>query len=354
MKISVSRLVWILIFAGLVIVWYQLMHGESEAPAETSEAVMSVTMASVVKGTVEQIIESSGVIIPKEDITVTAEVSGARILEVLADEGDSVTKGQVLVRLDAQTIQNQSNQLGAELERAKDEYDRVFKIKDTGAVSLESVAQKKAAYESLKAQAENARLNVKRTEIISPEAGIVYSRSVSVGDLTQGGEPLFKIAADGKSELEIIVPEFSLASINTDTKAQVSLTGNAEKINAKIRIISPHIDSSTRTAMVRLSLDTPDFIPVGMFGRATLVLASQEGLTLPATSLQEDANGTYVLINENNVAKRHPVKILLRGQDRLLVEGIGQEQEVVARAGVFLQEGDKIAPLKKEQEAIKP
>lgn len=357
MKISGSRIVWIVLFGGIVIIWFQLMHSESSPSSDETQSLMSVTMTPVVNGTVEQTIETSGVIVPKEDITVTAEVSGARILDVLVEEGQSVTKGQVLARLDAQTIKNQHSQLTAELEKAKDDYDRVFKIKDTGAVSLESVAQKKAAYESLKAQADNAQLNVTRAEIISPAAGVIYKRSVSVGELTQSSEILFKIAAEGKSELEIIIPESSLSKVSSQTKSEIFITGRDKSIPSSIRIISPRIDSLTRTAMVRLALNTSDFIPIGMFGRAKLTLSSQQGLTLPSSALQQDTKGTFVWISENNVVKRQPVNVLLRGENALLVDGIKENQDVVARAGTFLQDGDKIIPLHEqtnEQDTLNP
>lgn len=351
MRNKIPTLIWSLLFLGLGIVWYTLMHSDENEDKTSVESVMTVTITQAISETIEDTIELNGLIVPRDEVVINAEISGTRILEILFEEGNKVTKGQTLAKLDSANLKSQYEQLLAELGKAKSDFDRVYNIRNTGAVSQEVVTEKKAAYESLKARADIAKTNLERTEITSPVTGIIYLKDASLGQVIQGNETLFKIAANGKTELDALVSETMLSKLHADMKAIVTLSGQKETIPATLRLVSPHIEATTRTANVRLTLNTDNFVPVGMFAKAQLTLSKQTGLTLPSSAIQEDAKGAYVWIVSDDKVQRQNVRVTFRSNGRYLIEGIGKETKVVARAGPLLQEGDKIFPL--EENSLK-
>ena len=157
---------WLAILALVVLgVGYGVYAWLKPTPAAVPQPLMVVTVAPVVSGQLNETIEITGEIAPREMVELGTELSGVRVQRVLVEEGDTVTAGQVLAVLDAATMRNDSARLQAEAVRAEADYARVDAISQTGAVSAQLVAEKAAALASAKAQASTARINVLRTPL---------------------------------------------------------------------------------------------------------------------------------------------------------------------------------------------
>lgn len=318
--------------------------GKPSAESASGAVALSVTVVSPQQGSIARQLSITGMTIPREEIVVITELSGLRVQEVLIDVGDSVKKGQKLAVLDGESLGNQLAQLQSEYDRARDEFTRVDAIKNTGAVSRESVTQKRTAMQAAKAKLEDAQLNLKRSTIMAPESGVIFERKAAIGALINASEPLFRIARHGEIEVEASVPESDLYQLKIGQSADIQLSGLAEAISGKIRLIAPRVDSATRTANIRVSMPKQNAAPVGLFANATITTGKAEGLMLPATAIQQDSNGAYVWsLDAAKKAVRLPVTITERNSDSVLVEDIATDISVVARAGAFIKEGDAVS-----------
>ena len=317
--------------------------GKGESEIASSVAALSVTVVSPQQGAITQQLSVTGMTIPREEILVITELSGIRVKEVYADVGDVVKKGQKLAVLDGESLANQLAQLQSDYDRAADEFKRVDAIKTTGAVSRESVTQKRTAMQAAKARLEDAELNLKRSTIIAPEAGIVFERKAALGALINASEPLFRIAQKGLIEVEASVPEADLHTLKIGQNANITLTGVAEPISAKIRLIAPRIDSATRTANIRIHLPNDGAVPVGLFANATITTSEKQGVILPATAILQDSEGSFVWkLDEAKKAVRLPVTVTLYENDSVMLDDIPTDISVIARAGAFIKEGDAV------------
>ncbi|MCE2926968.1 MAG: efflux RND transporter periplasmic adaptor subunit [Rickettsiales bacterium] len=338
----IRRILFLALGLGLLYGAFTLLTDE-DAQTQPATASLSVTVVSPQQGSISQTISATGMTIPREELQVMTELASVRVREVLVDVGDNVKKGQILAVLDGQSQQHQVAQLKSDFERAHDAFARVDGIKDTGAVSKQLVTEKRTAMQSAKALLEDAELNLKRSTITAPEAGVVFERKTTIGGLVSNSEPLFRIARRNEIEMEAMVPESALSALKVGQPVVVTLTGDSEAIEGKIRLVTPRVSDSTRMAAIRIQLKSTNHIPVGLFAAARIMQNERAGLLLPKTALQQDSTGDFVwTLTPENKAERLPVTVTLHGDEQVMVDGVALDARVVARAGAFIKDGDHV------------
>lgn len=304
---------------------------------------LTVTVVSPEQKTVANQVNATGSTVPRDQNIVLSEISGVRLSQVMVDAGDVVKKGQVLAELDDESLNNQLEQIKSQYDGLFDEYSRSDKLKDTGAISKAALMQKRVAMEAAKAKLEDAELNLRRSKIVAPADGLVYQSKADVGTIVNANQPLFLIAQNGEIEFEALIPEAQLSTLKKDMAVVVKLSGQEKPLQGKVRLITPQIDSSSRMATIRVHFVESKDLPVGLFGQAFITTNEVSGLSIPATALQEDPEGLYVLVlNEKHIASRVPVTVKMRNSDVVIVEGVAPDAVIVARAGAFVKEGDSV------------
>lgn len=347
---------WLLVglraVAGLLVVgggaWWWQQAGHSTPAVSAAESVppssslpLTVTVAQPTQATLRETLTLTGAVVPMHEVLVTSDLNGIKVMSLLAEEGDTVREGQVLARLDTESLRYQLQQLDAQRQRSEDEFRRLDRIKQTGAVSTDQLSEKWLAFQSSLAQYNDLKLKLERAAILAPASGVIYERGVASGALLVGGEVLFRIAADGKSEVELQVPETRLSQLAQGQNGAITLAAG-ETLAGKVRRITPRIDPTQRTAAVRISLPDDRFYPVGVFATVTLQVAEHQGLTLPLTALLKDADGEFVWTVVDGKAQVQRIAPRFRNDMRVIVEGIPPTAAAVVSAGAFLQEGDTV------------
>ncbi|PZP84176.1 MAG: efflux RND transporter periplasmic adaptor subunit [Azospirillum brasilense] len=345
----------LLLFIIIVIAGYAAfkLFGSDEKPKATvSTESLAVSVVQPSEQTLHQRISATGMLIPREEIAVLTELSGVRVKELFVDVGDSVKKGQKLAVLDAESLELQARQLEAEYQKARDEYARIEPIKDSGAVSKLSVAEKRSAMEAAKARAEDAKLAVRRATITAPQAGVIYERRATLGQLVNASEPLFRIAQGSQIEAQLKVPEADMAQVRLKQPVTLSVTGSDQEWQGTVRLIAPQINANTRTASVRVAIEGENTLIVGSFVRGDILVGDTQGLALPATAIQEDSEGRFVwVVDAENKAARQAITLTSRQDNTVLVEGVQPEMRVIAKAGAFVKAGDVVSPIEPKAEA---
>lgn len=316
--------------------------------AHVAAPVLTVSVVAAQPGAIDDAVSVTGTTVPRENVVVVPELSGQQIHEIHAEVGDYVEKGQLLAVLDSANLAIQSDGLRSEYERTRGEFERVRSLQPSGAVSREFVAQKRAAYEVARSNLRNAELSVRRTRIVAPTAGLVYERSAAIGGLTSSSQPLFQIARDGLVEMEANVPERLVARLQPALPVTLRLAGAASPLQGQVRLITPLVDSVSRSASVRIALQGEEAvraIAVGVFCEARITVDRIDGWVLPGTALQQDSGGTFVWsVGAGDAVARVPVNVVARTLDDVVVDALGERGErVVAKAGPFLRDGDVVA-----------
>lgn len=350
-----NKVIWavVIIAVGAYLLTHMMPKKETSAPVVVADR-LTVSTVKPQEKTLEDMMRITGATIPRHDILVTTELNGVRVFELLADVGDEVKSGQVLARLDTRTQQNELEQIQSDYERALDEYKRISSIKDTGAVSKESVVQKRTAMESARARLDEAKLSIERGVITAPSDGKIYERNINVGGIINGDTPLFRLIGGNDVEVEATIPEADIGRLQIGQKARIMLTGFNDVIEGQIRLISPAINKDTRSASIRITIASANPIPAGLFADVIILLGEISGISIPSTTLQEDESGSFVwVIGEGNKIRRQDVVVKRRLLDDIIIEPIG-DVILVARAGAFVKESEIITPATAPTAKVKP
>lgn len=350
----------------------------------------SVSVAAVTRGDIAARVLVSGTLVAREEALVVSEVDGLSIVELLAEEGETVKKGQVLARLNRAALDVSLAQNAAQLQRvaaaiaqaraniAEAEAQRVQTanalgraqtLRGEGITSAEVLDQRVAAAraaearvnaarqsivmaEAEQAQAEAQRreieLRIQRAEIKAPRAGVISRRNARLGQIAgmAGGDPLFRIIVDSAVELEAEVPEAEMPRLAPGRPAEVTPAGISEPLKGVIRLISPEIDRQTRLGRVRIALPEASVRSVGAFARGVIEVDRRVALTVPISAVNFRRDGATVQVVEGDAVRVRPVQLGLSGEGRVEIrEGVREGDRVVARAGTFLRDGDVISPV---------
>lgn len=350
--------------------------------------VPAVTVARAETVSLEDTIIVTGTLVAREEILVAPEVEGLRVVDLMVDVGDRVTRNQVLARLertqlDAQMAQNTAaiaraeaviaqarsqiaqaeaaaSEAAAQLERAKPLRKSGF-LSDTvydqrEAAQRTTTAQLAAARDGLKlAEASKLEAEAQRKEIVwrlgnaevkAPRAGVVSRRTARIGALAAGAaEPMFRIIADGEIELEAGVIEPDMAKLKTGQMASVEVAGSGN-VEGQIRLVAPEVDRTTRLGTVKLFLGDKPGLRVGAFGRGRIVTAKSRGVAVPTAAVLYGKDTASVQRVVGDKIETVAVKTGLSDGSRIeIVQGLAEGDLVVAKAGTFLRDKDVVRPV---------
>lgn len=393
---SVSRaaLLAALLAAGPVAVPGAMVTGawaaEASKAVDKAAPTLTITVVQPKAETMTETLLVTGTLKPREEIEVGPEIEGYRLTEILAEAGDRVQKGQVLARLSREVLETQLAQNTASAAKARaaiaqqraaldqalaqeteatSAVERTRQLRKTGTSSQEQLdereravkvatAQVAAARETLvaaeaeavfvQAQREELEVKMKRTDVRAPAAGLVLSRDARLGAiaLSTRSSPLFRIAEDGAMDLEADVPESAMPRMKEGLKAQVVPAGFDAPLDGKVRLVSAEVERTSRLGKVKIALPGDPRLKSGAYGRAVITLGDVKGLTVPQSAVMFDAEGAYVLtVKDGVVGERRIVPGLKKSGRVLVAEGLAADDAVVARAGSFLRDGDRVTPV---------
>lgn len=316
-----------------------------EKVSETAQA-RAVRVVQVESRAIVGALSASGTLLPREEAAVMPEVTGYRVARVMADVGDYVRAGQVLVQLDPALLEAQIAASQAQAAQANDQAKRVADLDGQGVLSQEQIAQRR-----FQAQVANANLRSLQTQrrklaVTAPVSGLILEKTVRPGDLSAGGStPWFRMARDGQVELAAELGESDLARVRVGQTATVTLPGG-QTAQGRIRLISPQIDAQTKLGVVRILLPVRSDIRAGGFARAVFADAMGQALAVPESAVRYDADGASVMtVLANNRVKRVGIQTGPRGGSYVqLVRGPPAGTRVVQNAAAFLLDNDLVRP----------
>ena len=354
-------------------------------------AAPAITVSKVTTNNFIETAAVSGSLIPREEILVSPEIEGLRVLELLADEGDHVKKGQVLARLvskqiDAQLAQNQANlarsnaaiaqaesqivQADAQAKEAAAQLERAEPLKKSGYLSGSTYDQRESAARTTAAQliaardgltaakAEKAQVEAQgrellwrrsNTDVTAPQDGVISRRTARMGALASSvGEPMFRIIQNGEIELDAEIVETELKNVKVGQKAVVSVPQIGD-FEGKVRLVSPEVDKTTRLGRVKVFLGSNPQLRIGTYAHGLIDTAHSRGLGVPTSAVTFEQGSTYVQVVSANKVKKQAIRIGLISGDLIEVkEGLHDGDLVVTRAGTFLRDGDVVRPVMPE------
>ena len=263
----------------------------------------------------------SGMIHPWERYTLGFETAGrieslgANLSGLPLDDGDSVTKGQLLARLDDRVLRARESEMAARLEQATSDFDRVKKVESQkiGAISDADVQQRLTALATAKAAHEMAVKNLEDAQLVAPVDAVVSRRLVNSGESVAAHVPAFELIEVDRVLLVLGVPESDIPDIQTrmrqvqrnrslpdktgideedlEFEARVTLIGRNRfgkevELAGTVYRISETADDRTGLFEVEVELSNKDRkLRPGMIARVNLVVSRVDGRSIPTSSM---------------------------------------------------------------------
>lgn len=345
----------------------------------------------VVSSPLIQTVVASGRVEKVSRTQIGSEITGV-VLERLVQEGDRVSRGDVLLVLKSDEISAQVRQAEAELKelattrRPQAEVDlanakvqleqaqrEAVRRRNTelGILSAEEREKSIEAEKLARNNLESARLKVAslapdkveetklrerlaalqaqlaKTKIRAEVSGIILTRNVEPGDLVQPSQTLFTIALDGATEIRVPFDERNLPLLALQQKAAVITDAYPDQpFPAHINFIAPSIDAQRGTIDVRLTVDpVPDFLRQDMTVSVNVETNKRERtLVIPNDALSSiSGNKAMVILVRDRKIQRHPITLGLRGLVMSeVVAGLKEGDHVLTDAESVLKDGTRV------------
>ena len=301
---------------------------------------------------VDQTATYTATVEPEKVNNISAMMSN-RIKSINVDEGMRVSAGQVLATLDDVNTTNYEIQLDnarAQLRNVQRNYNRAVELLKIGGGTQQNVDQMEIQLTNAKnavASAERTLRNARENTVLtSPIAGVVTARNYDPGDMT-GALPILTVAQVNPLKIVINVSESEFSHVKKGMPAKVTIdTYGDEVFQGHVSLISPTIDTQSRTFGVEISINNSDnrVLP-GMFGRVTLNFGNERHVVVPDRAVVKQAGSAdqYVYTYSNGKVKYNKVELGQRLGDKYeIISGVAPGSDVVVTGQNRLSNGAEV------------
>lgn len=313
-----------------------------------SEPVAKVTYTPVVTSDMSETVTNFGIVEfdPAGQSTLNAEIE-ARVLDIEAQPGEQVKRGQVVLRLVPSSV------AGAELIRARRDAnaataaaERAKRLRSDGLASDAEVESAENSAANQTALADNLEASAGSIQALrSPIDGLVDALFVEPNDLVASGAMMARLASPSATQARIGIESLDVARLATGDKVTLtSMNGVIEPAVTVIRVIDARIDPQTRMATALVSIPKDLGFLAGEAVRAEIIVATKKNVLIAARqSVFSDENGDYVFVAENDVALLRRVVTGLTNKDQTeIVSGLKSGETLIVEGAAILSDGMKI------------
>lgn len=363
--------------------------GDEIPPGTTSSTPTAIikTAISVIELIEQpQFYEASGTVFARTAATVSAKVMG-EIREVLVQEGDKVTAGDILVVIDdsqlsarlqqAEAALSEANQgaraaqaafesAQASMELAEKTLRRYEMLIKNESVSRQEFDEVKSRYnqaaggvsqaKSMRDAAQNrieqaragllaAKSSYDDTTVTAPYDAVVTGRLVDKGDLASPGVPLIQLDTTGSSEVQMVLPESHIRQVAIGDYLSVYIPSiQKEAMSGKVKTINSAADPSTRSFQLKVSLPDVPSIQVGMFARVMVPIGTTEMILVSENAViaHGQLSGVYVVDTDHIAHFRLIRPGRFFGSQVEVLSGLKSGEHYISAPGQTVVDGVKV------------
>jgi RND family efflux transporter MFP subunit len=319
------------ILSGMLVMMFSAAFADSSA---------LVSLVAVRQGMLAPVVTAYGLMAadPNSQVAVVAGRE-ARIGQVFVHLGQVVKKGQPLVTLlNSPNSQTQYDQAKSALSFARKDLEQNKRLFSEQLATKSQLAAAKRAYQDALAasNAQNAMGAARTGPLLAPVEGVVTTLSGARGDTIAAGATVATIADHAGLVVNMGLEPRDAARAHNGNAVSIEDPVNHSSVAAKLISVGSMIDPQSRVVSAVARADatfTPNLI-VGMTVKARISLDAQKGIIVPRSALMSDADGTFVWVVKNNVARRRPVTVSVEADQAVLITSGLAVRDLIVSAGV--------------------
>lgn len=307
---------------------------------EEDNPPVPVETAAPTRGDIFAVYTGTAAIEAFAEADVLAKVAG-EVIEIRAEEGDDVNKGDVLARLDGDRLRLTLRETEARLRKLERDYERNLDLSKRGLISEGDFENIKFEMEALKASFNLASLELDYTQIRAPIDGVVSERYIKLGSTLSVNDPVFRVTSLDPLVAYMFVPEREFRNIAEGQAVGIDIDAvDGAPLFADVTRVSPIVDPATGTFKVTIEIhDDQRRIKPGMFARIGIIYDTHaNALQVPRSAIVEGLEEPGVFVVEDGIAVRRTVRTGFANRGMIeVVEGLDDDDQVVVVGQVGLK-----------------
>ena len=284
-----------------------------------------------------------------ESSTAVSFTSSGTVLRMLVEEGQAVSKGQLIAEIDATQPKNAVMAAEAMMTQAQDAYDRMKILHDRNSLSEMDWVEVQSKVQQARSSLQMAKKSLADCRLLAPCSGVIGSKSMEAGMTALPAQPVCNILNINNVKIKVSIPENEIGAITSATPSTITVAALDGAVFKGGRIEKGvSADALTRTYNIYINLQNADhrLLP-GMVTNVALTAgkdAAPTALTLPVTAVQQNAKGEkFVWIVKGSKATRQNVTLgELQGNRVVITSGIASGDKVIVEGYQKVSEGSEV------------
>ena len=324
-----------------VVLFLAILEKKDAIVAQNADTVtgerpqVNVVLLPLTATEIRDSINLPGSLEPWVELNLKAKIRGT-VEQVMVSEGESVTQGQILCRLESADYRIILDRAKSAYDLALTNYQREKSLYARKVVPMAQMEARETAMQAAKADLENAELNYSRCNIKSPMDGVIQSLNVKVGLLLNSGDPVGQILEIDKLKAVVGIPESDIKAVSLLDTVDITIQALDNRIlKGKKHFLSPAPETFARLYRLELLIENPDgdILP-GMFFRADVVKRKvPDAIAVPFYSVISRNDESFVFVEKDGMALKINVSLGIMEKwmvqvtkglspgDKLVVEG---------------------------------
>ncbi len=289
-------------------------------------------------------ISATGELLPWESVEIKSPVQG-NVIEIAFREGNYVSKGDLLVKIDDRVWKARVEGLKAQASSLQGELERQEELLKIEGVSKEALEKTEASLSSLQSQIEELNVMIDLAEIRAPFSGKLGMRNFSPGAWLSQGSTITHLVSTNPIKVDFSIPARYYAYLKIGSAVKVVSTPSTDTLTAVVYAIDPVINTSSRNIHARARIENKEnkIIPGNFAEVFFTVNENEEALLVPAESVISELNAEIVYTVEKGIVSRKEIQTGIRTPAEIqVITGLKAGEKVVTTGLMDISDGDSV------------
>lgn len=312
--------------------------------AEVGDDAKTVTVTETRSVERPDYIRQNTIMEATRSVDVLSKTAGL-IQGLLVDEGDRVSSGQVLAKLDEGEAKLRVKEAQVHLLQAQSTFARDEELFQKKIRSEKDFEQSKFQLEIAKAQLEAAQMRLEYTRIAAPFSGVVVERVIEEGDMMSPNQKVFVLAELGPLRARVYLPEEEIRRISVGSRVKIFVKSYPEvAFHGQVTAMSPVVDPESGTNKVTVEIqDGQDVLKPGMFATVYLFYRTRSShLLVPEVVFRTKGWDEVFVFEDGKARKRIVVPGLIDSGYVEILSGLTARDRVIIEGSEGLQNGQRV------------
>lgn len=333
---------WVTLFLAVMLISGCSSKSGKEKAGGKGRQVPKVDAYVVTPSRVVNELTVSGSLLPFEEVVLKNEVAG-RVVKLNLPEGKFVKSGTLLVKIFDDDLQANLRKLQAQLAVQHEIQKRQAELLKVNGISQTDFDQLSMQINSLTAEIDVVKAQIRKTEILAPFDGIIGLRTISEGAVLQSSTAVATLRQSNKIKLDFSIPEKYSSLVTPGLELEFSLQNTQnEKYKASVLATEQGIEAATRSLKVRAVVEksSPDLLP-GAYANVKLLLGENlQAIMVPSNAIIPQERVKNVIVSRQGKAQFIEVETGIRKTSSIeILSGIEAGDTVITSGVLFLKPG---------------